>query len=134
MLLVNHKKLGVWLYPGGHVEDDETPDGAVVREVKEETGLDVEIIGDIDNSLEDKDMDVSVLKKPYQILCEFIKGGESHYHIDLVYFCSIIGSEELTSNDKESHDIRFFSYNELDGIALFPSFRKLLEKVFKEHK
>ena len=40
---MHHKKLDVWLYPGGHVEDTETPDEALVREVKEETGLDIEI-------------------------------------------------------------------------------------------
>lgn len=41
VLLLDHKKLGVWLFPGGHVEANETPDAAVIREVKEETGLDI---------------------------------------------------------------------------------------------
>ncbi len=42
VLLVNHKKLGCWLPPGGHVGDDdpcEDTDAALCREVEEETGL-----------------------------------------------------------------------------------------------
>ncbi|MEA3450492.1 MAG: NUDIX domain-containing protein, partial [Bacteroidota bacterium] len=42
------------ILPGGHIEHNETPDEAIIREVKEETGLDVEIVGDLDKSLEDK--------------------------------------------------------------------------------
>ena len=37
--LVFHPRLGVWIPPGGHVEPDETPAEAAVREVTEETGL-----------------------------------------------------------------------------------------------
>ncbi len=35
---------GSWTLPGGRVEVSESPNDAVLREVKEETGLDVEII------------------------------------------------------------------------------------------
>ncbi len=43
-LLLMHNKLRVWLPPGGHVEDGEWPHDAAVREAKEETGLDVELL------------------------------------------------------------------------------------------
>ena len=46
VLLHLHKKLGMWLPPGGHIEEDELPDEAAVREVLEETGLRVELVGD----------------------------------------------------------------------------------------
>src|SRR3989344_4657964 len=39
ILLMHHKKLDKWLFPGGHIDPNETPDGAILREVKEETGL-----------------------------------------------------------------------------------------------
>jgi 8-oxo-dGTP diphosphatase len=32
VLLVEHRKLGMWLYPGGHIEPDEDPVQAVLRE------------------------------------------------------------------------------------------------------
>ncbi|HEY2354432.1 MAG TPA: NUDIX hydrolase [Gaiellaceae bacterium] len=41
-LLIRHRKLGLWLQPGGHIEpDDETVLAAALREAREETGLDV---------------------------------------------------------------------------------------------
>ena len=39
VLLIEHRKLGCWLYPGGHIEADEDPVHAVLREVSEETGM-----------------------------------------------------------------------------------------------
>ena len=72
VLLLHHKKLGVWFYPGGHVEKNETPEQTVIREVKEETGLDVEINSERDDNLADINTDVSALYKPNVILCEIM--------------------------------------------------------------
>ncbi len=128
VLLVFHKKLGVWLYPGGHVEDNETPDETVVREVKEETGLDVEVTGEKDDGLADRENDVSALYIPYAILCEMV--GD-HYHNDLIYLCKIKeqSPNNIVHNPKESDGIGFFSAEDIKGLALFPNFRRLLEKV-----
>jgi len=43
-LLHWHRKLQIWLPPGGHVDPDEDPVQAVLREVREETGIDGEIV------------------------------------------------------------------------------------------
>src|SRR3989344_1630221 len=45
VVLHKHKKLGMWLQPGGHIELHEDPVEAVLREAKEETGLDVDLVG-----------------------------------------------------------------------------------------
>lgn len=130
VLLVQHKKLGVWLYPGGHVEDNETPDETVIREVLEETGVSVEIIGEKDKNLADAGADVSVLHHPYVILCELV--GD-HYHNDIIYLCKITGENAQIKHDaKESEAIGFFGLDELDGIKLFPNFKKLLQKVLRQ--
>jgi 8-oxo-dGTP diphosphatase len=43
VLMVHNKDVNSWSMPGGAVEDDETLEQAAIREVKEETGLLVEI-------------------------------------------------------------------------------------------
>ncbi|MHB8506251.1 MAG: NUDIX domain-containing protein [Acidimicrobiales bacterium] len=46
VLLLRHKLLGIWVQPGGHLEDWEAPWDAARRETAEETGLDVRLPGD----------------------------------------------------------------------------------------
>ena len=47
LLMIYNKKLGKWLQPGGHIEHDETPIATATREVKEETGIEIKLIGNI---------------------------------------------------------------------------------------
>lgn len=47
VLLRKHDKYNFWLSIGGHIELNEDPNQAAVREVKEEVGLDVELIDDL---------------------------------------------------------------------------------------
>jgi 8-oxo-dGTP pyrophosphatase MutT (NUDIX family) len=44
VLLRKHDKYGIWLSVGGHIELDEDPNQAALREVKEEVGLDTELL------------------------------------------------------------------------------------------
>jgi 8-oxo-dGTP diphosphatase len=46
VLLVHHNKVGLWLYPGGHIDPNEDPAQAALREVHEETGIHAEVISD----------------------------------------------------------------------------------------
>jgi 8-oxo-dGTP pyrophosphatase MutT (NUDIX family) len=39
VVLHRHRRLGIWLQPGGHLDTDETPWAGAVREATEETGL-----------------------------------------------------------------------------------------------
>ena len=80
VLLHHHRKLGMWLPPGGHIERDELPDEAAVREVREETGLEVELLGERREDVEDPVQ----LHRPAGVQLENI--GPGHQHIDLIYF------------------------------------------------
>jgi 8-oxo-dGTP pyrophosphatase MutT (NUDIX family) len=82
VLLHYHAKLGRWLPPGGHIEPNELPDEAAVREVEEETGLRVELVGERGLPLATPVQ----LVRPAGIQLENI--GHDHEHIDLVYFAA----------------------------------------------
>ncbi|HEX2581673.1 MAG TPA: NUDIX domain-containing protein [Dongiaceae bacterium] len=130
IVLINHPKLGVWLYPGGHVEQHETPDETVLREVQEETGYEAILLGEGEQDLADPETDVSVLRTPYVILREKINDPrDPHDHIDLVYLCTIKKFRKEYGNDRY---IRFVAAHEMASLNLFPNFRKLLEKVFAD--
>lgn len=111
VLLVYHRKAGMWLPVGGHVEKNELPDEAVKREFLEEAGLEVEILSSIDERGEGEE--VTMLHTPHHAQLEYIKDPEGdHYHIDLVYFCRVKdGNPKL---EKEAHkEIRWFSKEDL---------------------
>ena len=83
-LLHWHKRLGQWMPPGGHIEPDELPTEAALREVREETGLICEIVS---SSSYLRFTYPEQLPAPYTILIEDIPGpDEPHKHIDLIYF------------------------------------------------
>ncbi len=44
VLLVHHNKFDKWTPPGGHMEENETPDQTVIREWREELGLQVAVV------------------------------------------------------------------------------------------
>src|SRR3974377_1559521 len=46
VLLIHHRNLNKWLPLGGHIELDEDPEAAALREAREESGLDVELLGE----------------------------------------------------------------------------------------
>lgn len=95
VLLHFHRKLRMWLPPGGHIERDELPDEAAVREVFEETGLRVELVGEKREDVSDPVQ----LHRPAGVQLENIAPG--HQHIDLIYFARPRGSVEIHATYSE---------------------------------
>lgn len=83
VLLHKHRKLGLWLPPGGHIEPNELPDEAALREVEEESGLVVELVGPRGIEIDDPDAPRQLVR-PEGVQVENISPG--HQHIDLIYF------------------------------------------------
>ena len=129
VLLVEHNKLNTWLYPGGHIEQNEIPDDTVCREIKEEVGIDISFIDNRDMSLGNEN--VVVLHKPFAILCELINTpNDKHYHIDMIYICKS-NTDMININKNEAKKFGWFSYEESQNLNLFPNFRILLKKAFE---
>jgi 8-oxo-dGTP pyrophosphatase MutT (NUDIX family) len=131
LLLLHHRKLDVWIYPGGHIEAIETPDTAVLREIEEETGIRAMLVGERDDELADREADVTVLHRPYQILCEFIDDKRGpHYHVDLVYLCAT--RARTCPAQRENDCARFFTHDQMDGLRMFPNFRRLVDRLYRD--
>jgi len=81
-----HPRLAAWLPPGGHIEPDEDPVQAVLREVIEETGLAVEIVGALPFAYaHPPQLAVPAAMAVYDIPRDGSLPGP-HQHIDLIYF------------------------------------------------
>lgn len=86
VLLLYHRKLNKWLPPGGHVELNETPAEAARREVKEETGLEIEFI--LQENIWINEWNANSFERPYLCLLEEIPAYQnipSHQHMDMIY-------------------------------------------------
>lgn len=115
-LLIHHRKLNKWLPPGGHIDPNEIPSDAAVREAFEETGLHVEII-EQENITIDR-YNAKSFPRPWMCLLEEIPAhgkDEAHQHIDFIYLTKPIKGE-IVHNQDETHEIRWFSLQELERL------------------
>ncbi|HLD32637.1 MAG TPA: NUDIX domain-containing protein [Candidatus Peribacteraceae bacterium] len=122
-LLLWHKRLGRWMPPGGHVDEDETPEETAKRECQEETGLDVEIVGNAqENLFAGNPKEGTMLKKPIALLLENIpaseeRGEPAHQHMDFLYLARPLNEEqELSLLEEEGEDMRWFTREDIEAL------------------
>lgn len=123
VLLLWHKRLGRWMPPGGHCDPDETPEETARRECREETGLDVEILGDEQPDLFDgAPHEGKMLKRPFAMLCENIPASESrgepaHEHMDFLYLARPLDeTQALVIAEHEADHLRWFTQEEIAAL------------------
>lgn len=137
VLLVHHKKLGLWLGPGGHVEPRETTDEALVRELKEETGLVIGETAFVLESAEDhirktrwdafdpaETNNTRMLYQPVAVEVHDFPPLPGHRHLALVYVLKA-KTDKVVLEDAH-HEIRWFYDGDLDALpagTLLPSIR-----------
>ncbi|MFO7537349.1 MAG: NUDIX domain-containing protein [Chloroflexota bacterium] len=110
VLLHWHKKLICWLPPGGHIDRDELPETAALREVKEETGLTVRLYNP-NTPLDLTGDSTRQLVRPVHLLLEQI--NPFHQHIDLIYYATVSGPVRLEPAANETTQLRWFSASDL---------------------
>ncbi|WP_431945561.1 NUDIX hydrolase [Micromonospora marina] len=114
VLLVHHNKIGLWLYPGGHVDPNEDPAEAALREVVEETGIEAEILAPEPF----RHPAVRSIPPPFVIIEMDIEDRKvgSHRHIDFVYICRT-HNDTLNAQLEEVGNAAWFDVTEVAALA-----------------
>jgi len=127
VLLRKHDKHKVWISVGGHIELDEDPNQAAVREVEEEVGLKVKLAGE---AMQKGDIDYLELIPPKYLNRHKI--NQTHEHVTLVYFATAENDEIIQPEREKSEDIRWFSLEDLEKEKLRPNIKFYAQQALKE--
>ena len=114
VFLILHKSGNYWSFPKGHKEEGETPRQTAIRELKEETGLDV----------------VEFLPcKPFSEEYSFMREGVK-VHKKVEYFLAFV-SKDVSLQKKEILDGKWFTIEQAVQVMTFPQSRSLCEKLLE---
>lgn len=110
VLVIHHRRLERWLPLGGHIELDEDPEVAALREAKEESGLDVALVGERPPTT---GPGTRALIAPRFL--DIHRINDTHEHIGMIYWARPVGGD-LQRAEEEHHDIRWCTSAELDTL------------------
>jgi ADP-ribose pyrophosphatase YjhB (NUDIX family) len=100
LLLGDHRKSGLWLPPGGHVEDGEDPREAVIREAREELGVQAEFNDD----------------RPFFLTVTPTNEANSHLDVSLWFVLRVARQKaQLTPDPGEFKSVRWFDLDQPCG-------------------
>lgn len=123
ILLIKHKKFNKWVQPGGHIEDNETPEEAALREAYEETGLRVKLIGECFPRESDFIRPLGIQKN---------MNDRGDLHIDIIYVGTPKNDYQETINKEESYAIKWFTRAELEHYDVFPDIKITYDYILRE--
>lgn len=148
VLLVKHKKLGIWLVPGGHLETNELPHVSAERECFEESGIRVKALS-ASETLNGQNSQYLPLpfainrhwisKENFQARLQSPHPQARHrtptwpngceQHLVFCYLVKPLGSVKLTPNLIETDDIGWFGIDEIDSLETTPDIKQELHLV-----
>jgi ADP-ribose pyrophosphatase YjhB (NUDIX family) len=117
LLLAKRTDNTLWTIPGGTMKLGETIAGTAVREVKEETGLDVEVV-----SL------VGIYSNPNHVVEH--SDGEVRQQFSVCFACRRVGGALATSD--ETSEVGYFSPDEIETMDIHPSIRLRIEHFLEK--
>jgi len=133
VLLRMHDKHKIWMSVGGHIELDEYPEQAVIREVKEEVGLDIVLSGEAKGPAAGtaENRGYAYLIPPKYMGRHPV--SRNHEHVVFVYFAK--ANTDIISTSKNEHEkaeTRWVTMDELRNMDLVPNVRFYVEEALKE--
>jgi 8-oxo-dGTP pyrophosphatase MutT (NUDIX family) len=133
LLLHKHKKLGVLLQPGGHIELNENPWQAIRHEIIEETGYQLSQLKILQPKIRMKTLSGAILHPiPVSPNTHNFDSGGNHKHTDEGYAFTANGAPLGQPDDGESVDIHWVSLDELKNLKkeeIFDNVRQVGEFV-----
>ena len=117
LLLHHHKRLDRWLQMGGHVEADESPDLAALREGREESGL-----HDLAH-MSDGIFDLDIHPIPAA------KGEPEHAHFDIRYLAHTLSPEAAVADRAESNELAWVTLDRAAELMPGPESARVLGKI-----
>lgn len=123
ILLIMHRKNHKWTQPGGHIEDNETPEECAMREAYEETGIKVTLLGERFPREEDFIRPLGIQKNRH---------SDGNMHVDIIYVGIPNGNIEPVINIEEESAVKWFSREELDYIDCFPDIKITMDYILRE--
>lgn len=136
VLLRRHEKYKKWLQPGGHIELDEDPNQAAIREVLEETGLVIELAGVLpDCPSEEKGGEgFRNLIAPRFLNIHRITPDSVHEHCDFIYFARSDTRTLAPREEEKDNEMHWFTREELEDpdADLYPSTRYYAKAALDE--
>jgi ADP-ribose pyrophosphatase YjhB (NUDIX family) len=118
IVLIRRRDNNLWALPGGGMELGESIVDTAVREVKEETGLDVEVTGLI-----------GVYTNPSHVMA--YTDGEVRQQFSLCFTTRLLGGDLLA--DSESTDIAWTPSQDIPSLNMHPSMRLRIQH-YLEHR
>ncbi len=123
VFLSHHKKFDKWTPPGGHIEENETPDQALIREWKEELALDIEVISSQPTAFIG-DSNSTPIPMPFHIDLE--REGFDTPRIGFFFYVKLKDpNQTITVLKDELHDAKWFSKEEIVVLSTFDQVRAL---------
>ncbi len=112
VLLRKHDKYKIWMGVGGHIELDEDPIQAAIREAKEEVGLDITIVGEKTRISEFDDGYIELSTPRFTYIHPI---NDVHKHINSIYFARSTNDHIVEGPGEHSDEIRWFTMDELQN-------------------
>lgn len=134
LLLHMHRKFGILMPPGGHIELDETPWAAMSHELEEESGY---VLSELDLLQPKVRLEAAsrIVIHPQPFLSNTHAVSDEHFHTDLDYLLIAHDAPSRLPHEGESNDLRWLSASEIAALPddlILMNIREICAFIFDE--